>query len=172
MAEAEGEGKDAGAKPKTKDRAILLKGRTSSKEKVRTFSITLHGLLDYDLDDSEEPTTALSLFAECFNEMMMHDYGVAILKSLLKERDLAIERGHERDRKRKRDDAEYFDRQGLGWLRLEDLRQVIHNLGADLPNRLVKDLVNIVSSSRGGRVYYKDIVEKPEKAEKAEKPAL
>ena len=55
-------------------------------QQIRTFSITLHGLLDYDMDDADEPTTELSLFAECFHEMMMRDYGAAVLQGLLKER--------------------------------------------------------------------------------------
>eukprot|EP00879_Flechtneria_rotunda_P021247 GHRR01022384.1.p1 GENE.GHRR01022384.1~~GHRR01022384.1.p1 ORF type:complete len:131 (-),score=13.43 GHRR01022384.1:1418-1810(-) len=53
----------------------------------------------------------------------------------------------------------YFDKTGTGYLRVEDLRRIIHNLGECLPHRSVKALVHGVAdpggSWRGERVYYR-----------------
>lgn len=38
------------------------------------------------LQDREEPTLELSLFAEAFQEMLMRDFGTKILKALYTER--------------------------------------------------------------------------------------
>lgn len=53
---------------------------------VRTVSITLHGLLDYDRDDCEEPTVELSMFAEMFNDMLAREFGLNICLALMRER--------------------------------------------------------------------------------------
>lgn len=53
----------------------------------------------------------------------------------------------------------YFDKTGTGYLRVEDLRRIIHNLGAGLSHRSVKALVHGVADPqgawRGERVYYR-----------------
>ena len=53
---------------------------------VRTVSITLNGLLEYDRSDDDELTVELSLFAEQFNEMLMRDFGFNIYQALVRER--------------------------------------------------------------------------------------
>lgn len=53
---------------------------------VKTFSISLHGLLDYDETDRDEPTFELSVFAEAFQEMLMRDYGTLVFNALMNER--------------------------------------------------------------------------------------
>ena len=53
---------------------------------VRTVSITLNGLLEYDRSDDDELTVELSLFAEQFNEMLMRDHGFNIYQALVRER--------------------------------------------------------------------------------------
>lgn len=50
------------------------------------MSITLHGLLDYDRDDCEEPTVELSMFAEMFNDMLAREFGLNICLALMRER--------------------------------------------------------------------------------------
>lgn len=55
----------------------------------------------------------------------------------------------------------YFDKTGTGYLRVEDLRRIIHNLGAGLCHRSVKALVHSVADPQGGwrgeRVYYRSV---------------
>eukprot|EP01119_Soliformovum_irregulare_P007807 TRINITY_DN2030_c0_g1_i4.p1 TRINITY_DN2030_c0_g1~~TRINITY_DN2030_c0_g1_i4.p1 ORF type:complete len:880 (+),score=266.45 TRINITY_DN2030_c0_g1_i4:163-2802(+) len=46
--------------------------------------ISLNGLLDYNLEDKQETTMEVSLFAELFMNMLQRDYGNLILKSLEK----------------------------------------------------------------------------------------
>mmetsp|Transcript_19965 Transcript_19965/g.43457 ORF Transcript_19965/g.43457 Transcript_19965/m.43457 type:complete len:427 (-) Transcript_19965:375-1655(-) len=80
---------------------LMLRGKSTKTHKVRTFSITLHGLLDYDQDDTDEPTFELSVFAELFHEMLCKEFGTTVYHALIRERDAAESR---RDRKRSRDD--------------------------------------------------------------------
>ena len=72
--------------PPPKDVSILVKARNTSSVKLRTMTISLDGLLDYDEGDKEEATFELSLFAEGFHEMLMRDYGLIILNALISER--------------------------------------------------------------------------------------
>lgn len=55
----------------------------------------------------------------------------------------------------------YFDKTGTGYLRVEDLRRIVHNLGAGLSHRSVKTLVQGVADPQGGwrgeRVYYRSV---------------
>jgi Ca2+-binding EF-hand superfamily protein len=55
-------------------------------------------------------------------------------------------------------------RAGTGYIRVEDLRRILHNLGAALPNWLVKELTtNVADTSsrhRADRVYYRDLTDK------------
>lgn len=52
---------------------------------------------------------------------------------------------------------------GAGYIRTDDLRKILHNLGEALPHWLVKDLVsNVVDPARRGRserVYYQNITD-------------
>ena len=52
-------------------------------ERIKTFSISLHGLLDYDEGDRDEAVFELSVFAEAFQEMLARDYGMAVYHALL-----------------------------------------------------------------------------------------
>jgi hypothetical protein len=53
----------------------------------------------------------------------------------------------------------YFDKTGTGYLRVEDLRRILHNLELGLPHRAIKALVAAVADPHGGfrgeRVYYR-----------------
>lgn len=53
----------------------------------------------------------------------------------------------------------YFDKTGTGYLRVEDMRRIMHNLGAGLPHRAVRGLVHGVADPTGGwrgeRIYYR-----------------
>ncbi len=53
---------------------------------MRTVSITLNGLLDYDRDDSDEATVELSMLAEQFHEMLAREFGFNIYQAILRER--------------------------------------------------------------------------------------
>lgn len=52
---------------------------------------------------------------------------------------------------------------GVGYIKTDDLRKILHNLGAGLPHWLVKDLIyNVVDMTRRGRtdrVYYQSITD-------------
>jgi hypothetical protein len=61
--------------------------------------------------------------------------------------------------------SRYFDRTGCGYIKVEDLRRLMHALGAGLPHRLVKELVAVAAEGgssrwRGERVYYRDLTDK------------
>ncbi|EIE19235.1 hypothetical protein COCSUDRAFT_49062 [Coccomyxa subellipsoidea C-169] len=84
---------------------LLFRGKRSAKERWRSASISLDGLLDYDEEDRDESTMELSLFAEGFQEMLARDYGERILKSLYAERSAALKRREERKRKREEEKA-------------------------------------------------------------------
>lgn len=54
-------------------------------DRIKTFSISLHGLLDYDDSDRDEPTFELSVFAECFTDMLSREFGGAVYGALAAE---------------------------------------------------------------------------------------
>lgn len=53
-----------------------------SGDRIRTATLSLDGLLDYDESDKDEATFELSLFAESFQDMLMRDYGQIIFDAL------------------------------------------------------------------------------------------
>lgn len=97
--------KDAEPKdePPPKDISVFVKAKNTSTVRLRTMTISLDGLLDYDEGDKEEATFELSLFAEGFHEMLMRDYGLTILNVLIAERSAARQRKQE-ERKRKQEE--------------------------------------------------------------------
>ncbi|VAI89760.1 unnamed protein product [Triticum turgidum subsp. durum] len=58
----------------------------------------------------------------------------------------------------------YFDQNRVGYIKVDDLRCILHNLGKFLSNRDVKDMVQIAlaesNSSRDGRIIYTKLVKK------------
>jgi len=64
----------------------LIKADEHSRKKniaCKPITISLDGLLDYDVDDIYEKTAEVSLFAEAFHEMLQRDFGQAIFKFLM-----------------------------------------------------------------------------------------
>ena len=53
-----------------------------SGDRIRSATLSLDGLLDYDESDKDEATFELSLFAESFQDMLMRDYGQIIFEAL------------------------------------------------------------------------------------------
>jgi Ca2+-binding EF-hand superfamily protein len=51
--------------------------------------------------------------------------------------------------------ARFFDRTGCGQVRQEDLRRLLHALGAGLPNRLIKSLTAAVVDKRTDKLHYR-----------------
>eukprot|EP00803_Ostreobium_quekettii_P002366 evm.model.scf_336.5 EVM.evm.TU.scf_336.5 scf_336:60598-75964(-) len=92
--------------PPPKETSILVKARNTTALKLRTMTISLDGLLDYDEGDKEEATFELSLFAEGFHEMLMRDYGLIILEALESERAAARLRKQEEQKRKKEEEAE------------------------------------------------------------------
>lgn len=84
---------------------MLLKGKNTREEKVRTVAITLHGLLDYDRDDNEEATVELSMFAEVFHELLTLEFASSIYRGIVRETE-AMEAIKAAERKRKREEGE------------------------------------------------------------------
>lgn len=63
---------------------IIVHPSNSAKTgKFDCQAFSLSSLLDYRKDDNKETTFEVSLFAECFNEMLIRDFGFTIYKSLL-----------------------------------------------------------------------------------------
>lgn len=60
---------------------------------------------------------------------------------------------------------------GTGYIKTEDMRRILHNLGLRLSYRQVKDLCNYVAettsstassrSSRADRIYYRQLTDQP-----------
>lgn len=49
----------------------------------------------------------------------------------------------------------YFDRTGCGFIRSDDLRRLLHNIGTGIPHRMVKTMVNGVIDKKAERLYYR-----------------
>ena len=56
---------------------------TAKNGKFDCQLVSLSHVLDYRKDDSKESSFEVSLFAECFNEMLQRDHGFLIYKHLL-----------------------------------------------------------------------------------------
>jgi Ca2+-binding EF-hand superfamily protein len=52
-------------------------------------------------------------------------------------------------------DYRYFDRNGCGYIKPEDLRRLLHNLGTHAPHRVIKSLVAGVVDKRQERLAYR-----------------
>ncbi|KAG0501713.1 hypothetical protein HPP92_001785 [Vanilla planifolia] len=61
---------------------LLLKTKRKKESKIRSMSLSLGGLLEYNDKDIEESTFELSLFAESFNEMLQYQMGCRLLSFL------------------------------------------------------------------------------------------
>lgn len=62
---------------------LLLIGLNNTVLRLKTMSISLDGLLDYNESDKEEATFELSLSAESLHELLMRDAGDAVLQALI-----------------------------------------------------------------------------------------
>lgn len=73
--------------PLPEEPGLQLRGRAGPGcERVKTVSLSLHGLLEYDETDRDEPTFELSVFAECVQDMLVREYGMAVYRGLLADR--------------------------------------------------------------------------------------
>jgi hypothetical protein len=63
---------------------IVHQSKTAKDGKFECQLMSLSHLLDYCKDDNKESMFEVSLFAECFNEMLIRDHGFVIYKNLLK----------------------------------------------------------------------------------------
>jgi len=223
-----------------KEISLLLKCRSAKNGRLKTMSISLDGLLDYDEGDKDEATFELSLMAESFNEMLMRDYGSLILKALMdnkrvsmteeKKRPVAVSNevpepstkkprqmecqpekaaSEEMDMQLMTESPEdivhvgdiqevtmnestarpsepteaasamdiemkdtgsneellfafrFFDRAGCGYIKCDDLRRLLHNIGSCLAPRVVRDLVSgVANKEKQDRVYYQSLTDK------------
>jgi hypothetical protein len=82
MATAAAAAKEGGEEPR--EPMLMVSGR---KGKLRLMTISLDGLLDYDVSDKYESTFEVSLFAELFAEMLQRDYGLRVARVLEEARD-------------------------------------------------------------------------------------
>ncbi|URD78443.1 cell division cycle and apoptosis regulator 1 [Musa troglodytarum] len=81
---------------------LILQTHRVKGSKLRSMSLSLGGLLDYNDKDIEECTFELSLFAESFNEMLQFEMGCRLLSFLEKLRERYVVKRN--NRKRQRDD--------------------------------------------------------------------
>jgi len=49
----------------------------------------------------------------------------------------------------------YFDRTGCGYIKPDDLRRALHNLGSHAPHRLIREVVSMVVDKHVNRIYYR-----------------
>ncbi|CAM6124426.1 unnamed protein product [Calypogeia fissa] len=97
-------GKDIALKPEEdlpQQPGLLLTTKRTKTTKMRSMTISLDGLLDYDEEDREECTFELSVFAEVYQEMLGYKMGSLILSDLEVLRETVYARKRE-ERKRLR----------------------------------------------------------------------
>lgn len=235
--------------------SLLLKCRSAKNGKVKTMTISLDGLLDYDESDKDEATFELSLMAESFNEMLMRDYGSLILNALTERTNSEVQKDKKRpaateasevpepqvkkpkpaneespqaepaveamevhsqdspgdvvhvgdvdetsdiamkeseipsttvETPAQAEDVEmkdhqtgdidqdllfafrFFDRAGCGYIKCDDLRRLLHNLGCCLAPRVVRELVHgaaAANKEKHDRVFYRNLTDKNRPAE-------
>ncbi|KAL6756198.1 hypothetical protein V8C86DRAFT_110904 [Haematococcus lacustris] len=85
-----GEGKGALAAAVLPEPFLLLRGRHTGSEKLRTASTPLHSLLDYDRDDRDEGSFELSLAAEALHALISRDYAALIMAALAARRPVPL----------------------------------------------------------------------------------
>nr|XP_024373654.1 uncharacterized protein LOC112281406 isoform X1 [Physcomitrium patens]PNR55140.1 hypothetical protein PHYPA_006034 [Physcomitrium patens] len=90
---------------------LVLTTKRSKSFKMRSMTISLDGLLDYDEEDREECTFELSLFAEVLQELLQHKLGNVILSNLETIREESLARRNE-ERKRKQENEKDTDAEG------------------------------------------------------------
>jgi len=161
---------------------VLFIGLNNQKLRLKTMSISLDGLLDYNESDVEEATFELSLFAETMHEMLSRDAGITIYKALM-------QKPWEKEIVDRSDDGKedqgvffafsYFDAGGLGYILTEDLQIIIESLGLHLHHGYVQELCQKaaeasgssgkgVDGSCGGRIEYSKLcVRCPEGAKRS-----
>lgn len=103
---------------------LLLKTKKTKASKMRSMTISLDGLLDYDEEDREEVTFELSLFAECFHEYLQTEAGSIIHAQLealrpgayvkKEEKKRSRDKEKEREKAKERDGDASEDREGGG----------------------------------------------------------
>ena len=72
----------AAASAAVPDGTLVVVTPKPKEQKLKAMVISLDGLLDYDESDKFEKTFEVSLFAELFHEMLLHDFGSRILTKL------------------------------------------------------------------------------------------
>lgn len=137
------------------DPRLLFIGLNNQKLRLKTMSISLDGLLDYNESDLEEATFELSLFAETMHEMLSRDAGITIYKALVQkpwEKEKIFIKsggGGGEDHQGLFFAFSYFDAGGLGYIRTEDLQTIIESLGLHLHHGYVKELCQKAAEASG-----------------------
>lgn len=144
---------------------------TADHVKVKTMTLSLDGLLDYNETDVEEGTFEVSLVAEALHEMFMRDAGLRMLKALVERPwESMIEAGGEADqqetKRQRKDDGwrkdsqlhnmvaafSYFDLGGLGYLLVDDVVAIIESLGKGFHHGALHQLCSQVAEESVKRV--------------------
>lgn len=136
---------------------------TADHVKVKTMTLSLDGLLDYNDTDVEDGTFEVSLVAEALHEMFMREAGSAVLKALverpwekeklgggLEEQETKRQRmdHHHRDESWREDVSaafSYFDLAGLGYLFVDDVVAIIESLGKGVHHGALHQLCSQVA---------------------------
>jgi hypothetical protein len=90
---------------------LVLTTKRSKSSKMRSMTISLDGLLDYDEEDREECTFELSLFAEVLQELLQSKMGNRILSNLQTIREESHAKRKE-EKKRKQENEKEVDAEG------------------------------------------------------------
>jgi|UniRef100_A0A7S4C8Q8 hypothetical protein len=101
--EEEDNPEDPGKKRLVKKKVTTMK--TFKVVEWRPYEMSLHNMLEYDCTrPSPDDVVELCLFADCFNELLLRDFGMQILEILQKKKE-EVET-QEKDKKRKREEEE------------------------------------------------------------------
>jgi len=170
----------------TKEPTLRLSATSNvpASVKLKIMTLSLDGLLDYDISDNYERTFEVSLFAELFNDMLRRDFGNQILSAIewhSKQRAITLEPAA---KKQKTDEDEtnegveekfpigkdqllrafeYFDKNEHhhSFFRVSELEDILYCIGNQLSKREVEGLVDklIDAESEIEKIFYKKFLE-------------
>ncbi|CAA6665213.1 unnamed protein product [Spirodela intermedia] len=99
---------------------LFVRTKQTTESKIRSISLSLDGLLDYNEKDTEESTVELSLFAESLNEMIQFEMGSRLLSFLQKLRSNCLAKRNKQKRERE-ETAEKNEKESSAHKRLKSV---------------------------------------------------
>jgi hypothetical protein len=65
----------------------------------------------------------------------------------------------------------YFDRNNVGYLRVEDIEAIIHGLGMALSRGYVRDMLSEIFDYHSSKIYYANLAKRPVTSSSQTKPS-